>query len=132
MLLAYMHNRAAYLSWPELCLVPHKTDEFTMPIRVDTLRPTDSAVYRLGPEEALLVEKDEKDGGTIIVPMYPAKLYLTLDLPQFPGMNVKQAKVLKDAEGAYKVFYPYDKDGETSWRQWIPNREKRASAGHSK
>ena len=53
MLLAYMHCFGTEANYPELCIVPDKPDQFSVPVRVDTLRVTDVAIYRMGPQEAL-------------------------------------------------------------------------------
>ena len=129
MLLAYMHCPGAQSNFPELCLLADKPDQFSVPARVDTLRVTDAAVYRAGPEEALTVEKDPEDGGLILAPFYPAKLFLTPDLPQYPGFHVKKAKIFVSRDGQYRVFYIQDKDSQNTWREWCPMRDKRSTQG---
>ena len=128
MLLAYM-NCDPQANFPDLCLIPDKPDQFSVPVRVDTLRVTEAAVFRLGPEEALTVEKDPEDGGLVLVPFFPAKLYLTPDLPQYPGMGVKKAKIFISRDGVYSIYYVQDKDAQGTWREWIPSRDKRSTQG---
>lgn len=128
MLLAYMHCDAQANS-PDLCLIPDKPDQFSIPVRVETLRITDVAVYRVGPEEALTIDNDPQDGGLVLVPFFPAKLYLTPDLPQYPGMYVKKAKICISRDGLYSIFYVQEKDPQDAWREWVPSRDKRSTQG---
>ncbi len=129
MLLAFMHTSVEARS-PELCLIPEKPDKFSVLARIETLRVTDAAVYRLSPEEAFTVERDEQDGGMVITPLHPARLFLTPNLPQYPGVQVKKVKILKDAEGRFRLQYQNEKDVQETWREWHPLKEKR-SAGQT-
>jgi hypothetical protein len=121
MLLAFMHCFGAQSNCAELCIVPDKPDQFSVPVRVDTLEVTDAAVLRLGPIEAITVRLDPRDNGMVIEPMFPAKLFITPDLPQYPGVHVKRLKILRTAERQYQVYFLHDKDREEDWRAWHAN-----------
>ena len=121
MLLAYTHCYGPREDRPELCLIPDKLDQISTAVRVDSLTETDCAVYRLGPLEAFKVWTDEQDGGTVIKALEPASIYLTPNLPDRPGVKVRQLKVLKDGEGRYRTFFYPDRDTDLDWREWTPN-----------
>jgi len=124
MLLAYVHCFGVQ-SPAELCLVADRPDQFSVPVRVDLLEPTECAVLRLGPVESVTVRADATDNGLVIEPFFPAKLFLTPDLPQYPGVFVKRLKVIFLGERRHRVFFQQEKDaGSGDWREWSPYRDK--------
>ncbi|MGI6524479.1 MAG: hypothetical protein ACOX2O_04175 [Bdellovibrionota bacterium] len=127
MLLAYMHCFGVESDCHDLCLVADKPDQFSCPVRVVTLRETTAAVYRLGPQECVNIDLDRNDNGLVITPLYPANLFLTPDLPTYPGMKTKKIKIFQNQNGDFTVYYLPEVDIDGSWKEWIPNREKRAA-----
>jgi len=104
----------------ELCLVPDKPDPLSLPVRIEDLEPTDSAVFRIGESEAVVVSI-ETDGSTLLAPCDPALIYLTPNLVQYPGMRAKYAKVQKIGERRYRTFFSKDK---AKWEEWVPTRPR--------
>ena len=124
MLFAYMNCFGVESAHAELCLVPDRPDQFSVPVRIESLEATEAAVFRVGPVEAVTIKIDALDRGLIIEPLSPAKLFVTPDLPQYPGVHVKKLKVLKLAERRYRTLFQQEKDRGEEWREWVPYREK--------
>ena len=80
-------------------------------------------MFRVGPIESLLIRRDSADT-VILYPIFPAKLYLTPDLPQYPGTFVKMLKLTKKPDGSYQTVFLQEKDAEGQWRDWNPNKGK--------
>ena len=130
MLLAYIHCHGSS-EYPELCLLADKTDTFSCPVKITSLRETNAAVCRLGPEETIIVSFDNEDGGLVVAPLYPANIYLTPNLPTLPGIAAKKIKIFLDKEkDDYVVYYLSDNDRDKTWKLWIPDREKRPVENH--
>ncbi|NLF25226.1 MAG: hypothetical protein GX589_06155 [Deltaproteobacteria bacterium] len=124
MLFAYMLCSGLQSEHAELCLIPERPDQFSVPVRIESLEPTEAAVFRVGPTEAITVKVDPHDRGLIIEPFPPTKIHITPDLPQYPGVNVKKLKVLKLAERSYRTLFQQEKDRNEEWREWVPYRDK--------
>ncbi len=105
----------------ELCLVPDKPDPLAMPIKIDDLKPTEAAVFRVGQEEGLVVTRDHSDGAILLAPMKPSFIYLTPNLAQFPGMRADFVKIISLGEKQYRTYYSKDK---SRWDEWTPHRER--------
>jgi len=130
MYLAYLHLRGFEAQAPVLCMLPDKPDEFTVPSRIDSLQVTEAALYRLGPLESAKIEVDPNDGGLVIEPVRPAKLYLTPNLPQSPGMTAKRIKIFRKDTGdssqmAFETQYLQDGVSKEEWLKWEPNKTVR-------
>jgi hypothetical protein len=93
---------------------------FSFPIRVETLVETIAAVYRLGPQEGVRVKHDSNDGGIVLEPVPPSKLYLTPSQPDRPGFQVACAKVVVLGDNQYETFYMQDLKAP-AWKKWYPN-----------
>ncbi len=106
----------------ELCIVPDKPDPLALPIRIDQLQPTHSAVFRVGQEEAMVVTVDERENAMIISALEPALVYLTPNLSAFPGMRARHLKITKTGPGQYRPFHSKDK---TRWEEWTPSIERK-------
>lgn len=131
MLLAYMYCHGCDSEYPELCLLADKIDAFSSPVKVSSLRETNAAVCRLGPEESIIVSFDNTDGGLVVSPLFPANIYLTPNLPTFPGTVAKKIKIfLNEGKDDYVVYYLTDNDRDNTWKLWIPDREKRNVENH--
>lgn len=129
MLLAYTHCFGAESNEHSLCLFPDKIDSMSQMVRVATLQETNAAVYRLGPVDCFTVEIDPADHGMMIIPFFPSKLFLTPDLPSYPGMNVKRVKVFQDRSGYWRIFYLSETSATADdWKEWVPSREKRSAS----
>jgi len=120
MLLAYVHCDGAEGGGPQLCIVPDKPDQFSIAAKVDMLGETTSAIYRVGPVESLITYRDPDDGGIIIKPIRPAKLFLTLNLSDSPGNSVDKVKILKGADGNFQSFFHQERFKEGDWHVWEP------------
>lgn len=103
---------------PELCVFASKPDGLSVPVNIDSIPVTESAVVRLGPQEGVLAELDPSDNGKILTPVTPSKMYLTPSQPDRPGVIASRVKVVKFGDGDYDLFFMRDKD--TQWRPWNP------------
>jgi hypothetical protein len=121
MLLAYAYPFGPASDRPELCLLPAKPDQFSVPVRVFTLIETKCAVLRLSPTEGITVQMDRSDGGCIITPVVPSKLYLTPSQPDRPGIIVKSVKVIPREDGSATTYYLDEGRSAGSWKEWAPN-----------
>ena len=90
---------------------------------IDFLFETEAAVFRIGPTEAIRVWFDSDDGGKIIEPVQPAKLFLTPSLPDRPGVSVKAVKILRSDNDGHRAFFRQDRGpgAEEEWKQFVPN-----------
>lgn len=122
MLICYMPIRNGNETDLKLCLVADKPDELSLPVEIDKLDLTGAAVLRVGPEEACVVLQDPSDNQMIISAMIPARIYLTPNLSQFPGINTQHIKVIKYNDGTYRTYYSRDK---VEWVEWIANQERK-------
>lgn len=122
MFLCYMIVNRNNQSKAELCIVPDKVDPLASPILIRELFPTTSAVFRVGAEEAMTVSADEQDGQMVITALEPASVYLTPNLAAFPGMRARRIKIVPVGEG---VRTYYAKDRNSSWEEWVANRERK-------
>ena len=105
----------------ELCLVPDKTDPLAMPIKIDDLKSTEGAVFRVGQDEALIVVRDHSDGAMVLIPYKPAFVYLTPNLAQYPGMKAEFVKIISSGDKHYRVYFSRDRQ---RWDEWTPQRER--------
>ncbi len=125
MILAYMH-RTGNEPQPDLCLLASKPDQFSVPVSVQSLIPTDGAVLRLGPHEAIVVERADGEGGVEIRPVVPSKMYITPSQSDRPGFEVVAIKVYLTEQGTFFTRFQQDKDkGSSTWRDWNPNATNR-------
>ena len=124
MLLSYVHCFGPQSEQPELCIVPDKPDQFSVPARVDTIGVTDAGVFRVGPAETFVAKVDPEDGGLIIEPVKPSKLFITPDLPEQPGVKARSIKILKNEEGRCKSYYLADRPDEKHWQEWDPTKKR--------
>ena len=108
---------------PVLCVVPDKPDEFSNLVPFDSLIPTDCAYHRVSGQETLTVWKDEGDGGVLMQPNVPSKLFITPDLHDRPGVAVARLKVLR-TENGYLVTYIQEGDPASQWKEWNPNKRR--------
>lgn len=122
MLLAYV-IRFMGAQKPELCILPEKPDQFSFVVPVDFLFETEAAVFRIGPSEALRVWIDQHDGGKIIEPVQPSKIYLTPSQADRPGIAVKAVKVVKVDIDHFHSFFRQDRGPgkEEEWKRFVPN-----------
>jgi hypothetical protein len=120
MLLAYVHCFGSEADCPELCIVATKPDSFSVPVRIDSLVETEAGIYCLSLTEAMVVRKDPGDGGIILEPLRPTKLFLTPDLHDQPGLTVRKAKVVKKGERRYESFFLQERHAEGDWQKWEP------------
>ena len=104
----------------DLCFVPDKPDNLSLPVRVDELEQTDAAVFRMGPEESMIVTR-EPDGSKLITAREPALVYLTPNLSQYPGVRAKYVKILKTGEREWRTYFSKDK---ARWDEWTPSKER--------
>ena len=117
--LAFCHPFGPTADQPELCLVPERPDQFSFPIRVDSLIETNAAIYRLSPYEGVRV-KFNSEGGMIIEPVPPSKMYLTPSQPDRPGFIVKRVKVVKSGLRQYETYFMGEAK-EAEWKLWMPH-----------
>ena len=103
-----------------LCLVPKEDSIYARPVPVDILKDSKTAVYHVGPKEAVSVN-EEAGGVRKIVPIPPALIYLTPDNPERPGQRTIAIKISQDASGQYAVSYAKDTLGQ-SWANWEANK----------
>lgn len=122
MLLAYIHCRGIESLYPELCIIPDKPDQFSGPVRVDSLIDTDCALLRLSPHEMLRVQRVQEENITLIEAVTPAKLLLIPAQQDRPGSEVKRVKIVTVGERKYRVYYLQDLRDSNSWKEWIPNQ----------
>ncbi len=124
MLLAYIH-RIGNEEQPELCLLADKTDQFSVPVAVQSLPVTEAAVCRVGPYESLLSYRDD-EGWIYLRPAEPSKIYLTPVQTDQPGMSAKRIRVRLVAPGRYKTQFQQEKDiAGNDWRDFDPNTSVR-------
>lgn len=124
MLLTYLHCFGPEQQKPDLCIIPDKPDQFSVPVRIDSLINTEAAIHRLGPIEAITVEIDPSDKGIVIAPLKPAKFFLTPDVHDQPGVSVRKVKIFKGADGRYATFYLMDRHEEGQWQPWEPLKRR--------
>ena len=105
----------------DLCITPQKPDPFSLPLKIDSLFETTAAFVRLSTTEGINVAKDRTDGGLIIEPLVPTKLYITTCQTDRPGVSVKSIKVLKNGDGSYSSWYREEGRETTEWKVWNPN-----------
>lgn len=116
--------RTGQESFPELCVLAEKTDQYSVPVCVDCLPETNCSVIRLGPSEALLVSFEDPKV-KILAPVKPSQMYLTPSQADRPGVVVAKARVTKRDEHDYSVEFQQDKDVQTGeWRIWNPNQTR--------
>ena len=120
MLFAYVYCFGPQMEAPELCIVPSKPDTFSCAVRVSSLIETKSAIIRLSLSEGIKVRGDEKDGGLIVEPIVPSKLYITPSQPDRPGVHVKAIKADKNADGTWNTYFK-EEGREMDWKPWRPN-----------
>ncbi len=122
MLLAYV-IRFMGAQKPELCVIPEKPDQFSFAVPVDFLFETEAAVFRIGPSEALRVWIDKDDGGKIIEPVQPSKMFLTPSHGDRPGITVKAVKIVRvDIDHFHAYFKPDRGPGkDDDWKRFVPN-----------
>lgn len=123
MLLAYA-LRTPQSPRPELCIIPERPDQFSCLIPVDILHESSAAVYRIGQGEAFRVWADAQDGGIVIEPVQPSKIYLTPSQADRPGILVKSVKIVQDSNGCMVTFYKQDRGQgkESDWQRFHPNQ----------
>lgn len=122
MMLCYLY-RTGTEPEPELCLIAEKLDQFSPPIAIESLKKTAAAVVRIGPLEAANISFDSSDGGLVVDPCLPSKLYLSPPQPDLPGFRVTRLKVVKvGGEERYQTFFQLDKE---EWKQFNPPRDCR-------
>lgn len=102
----------------ELCLMADKTDAAAIPIPLNRLRTTESALLRVGPTETATVAQEPE--GMLIKAMRPAKMFLTLDLPTSPGISVEAIRLVEGDSEEPKVFYREERFAKDEWREWQP------------
>lgn len=124
MLLAFIHFPGHETDQPVLCIVPDRPDQFSVAAPVDSLGDCESAVYRSGPEESFLAKQDQEDGSIIIEPCKPAKLYLTPNLHERPGIHVRRVKIAKHS-GMVETFFLQDRHEDHDWQPWLPFKVNR-------
>lgn len=112
MLLCYMH-RDGNEAKPELCIITDKPDQFSRPVSIASLCTTEAASIRLGPNEGINVWFED-DGGVVIEPVKPSRIFLTPNQPDLPGFQVARVKVVTTEQG-YRTFYQKDR---VEWRAW--------------
>ncbi len=122
MLVCYMPIQKGDEIELKLCLVADKPDVFSLPVEIDKLDLTGAAVLRVGPDEACVVLQDPADNQMIISAMIPARIYLTPNLSQFPGINTQHLKVVKYDDGSYRTYFSRDK---IKWEEWVANQERK-------
>ncbi len=117
MILGFISGVSTNGDYPELCLVPDKPATFSVPVKIRTLEPTDSAVHLLSIEEGITISIDPDDQGRIIAAIPPASLYLTPNRNEKPGFRVARIKVLFYEGGRTRVMF----NRERGWEDWNPN-----------
>ena len=119
MLLCYLYVQTSTGIKPQLSVIADKPDLISLPVPVEELIVTDSAIIRVGPGEALKVAQDPK-GGVVLSALTGAKLFLTPDLSDRPGVIVKFIRLTK-VDDHFEVYFRQEKDGPNDWRKWQPN-----------
>ena len=104
----------------DLCIIPDKPDNLSIPTSVFMLTETVAAVYRVGPEEAFITNLDT-DGALIIQAMEPAGLYLTLNVAIRPGLRVRRIKLFRNPDRTCRVQYEKDRGG---WIDYQANLQR--------
>ena len=103
--------------YPQLCVVADKPATYSVPVKVETLMETESAIHLVSNVEGLLVERGESQRSVVISPVLPSKLYLTLNLPERPGFAVEKLEIVAIGEGRHRVRF----DRGRGWEPWQPN-----------
>ena len=119
MLLCYMPVEEEGRVTNELAIVPDKPDLLSRPVPVRVLFPTVAAVFRIGTDEALTVSSESTSRQLIISALEPSAIFLTPNLPQFPGFNTKHIKIVIGENGQIQTFHSRDRK---SWDEWIANK----------
>lgn len=123
MLLAHAIIKVGEQIGTELCLIPEESDPYSYSFPVKLLKPTEDAVFRIGPKESITIVSGDEPNSIVINPVPPAPLYLTPECPMQPGFRVVKVKLVLTASG-YKTFYvPKGAVGDL-WKEWIANKEK--------
>lgn len=120
MLFAYAYCFGPQMQHPELCLIPEKVDQFSFPVPVYSFFETRSAIIRVGHTEGVRIRIDPDDGGMVIDPISPARLFLTPNQSDRPGLMVKFIKVLFAEDGSFEAFFK-DEGRDAQWKPWKPN-----------
>ena len=102
----------------ELALYPDKVTTDTQPIPISKLKITNCALIFIGSEETVKVDVDQR-GGTVITAVRPAKLYLTPNRPEKPGLSVNKICINQDQLGQDVILY----DRERGWEEFTPNKK---------
>jgi hypothetical protein len=121
MLLAHVSFTHEKESYTDLCLVPIEESRYVEPTRIRLLRPQASAVYHIGPREAVMVMPGDEPSSIIIEPLTPAPLYLTPDSPTQPGYRVARVKIVKKGNEFSTYFKMKDQIG-AGWKEWVANK----------
>lgn len=119
MYLAYMLIPTSEGKEVQLCLVADKLDEHSPPVPVKMLVESHCALFRIGPIESVSVRRDEADDAMMIEPYTPAKLFLTANDPQFPGMTAAIVKI-KPRNTTFEISYQKLKDPSQPFKPWEP------------
>lgn len=128
MLICYLTAGGVENARTILCITPDKVDDFSQPVPVTSLRVTDCAIHRVSGLEAMTVKQDADDGGILIEPYKPSKLYITPNLHDKPGVSVTIMKILKLEDTSYQVWYIQEGDNSSTWKQWTPLVQRGSAA----
>lgn len=123
MLLAYVAFQEGTQDYAKLCLIPGDQHRFAAPVNVDLLFQTDSAVFWVGPKEAVIVSVEGEEESKIIRPVRPASLFLTPDTPNTPGTRAAAVKVDYPEQGLHRIYFKKELDQD--WMEWNPNIQVR-------
>lgn len=118
MLLAYTYNHNIRQDKPFLAIMPDLAiDRAALPVPVDKLAISDSAIFYVSNQEAICVKRE--DNGLVIRPLAGQHLYVTTNLSDRPGVSAKEIKITKEQGAAgYSSYYKKEKDN--NWIQWTP------------
>ena len=118
MILAYVAFREGASEFARLAVVPEDQSRYATPVSVDLLFQSDSAVFWIGPKEAITVQLENDGASKVIRPVPPAKLFLTPDDPNRPGVRGTMARVDYPDDGPYRIWFK--KDLTSDWTSWEP------------
>ncbi len=121
MLLAHVSFTHAKDSYTDLCLIPDEESNYVEPTRIRLLRPRASAVFHIGPKEAVMAYSGDSPNSLIIEPFAPAPLYLTPNSPTQPGFRIAIMKITP-IESDFKIEYKTKNSPNVSWKVWEANK----------
>lgn len=121
--LAYSYYPTASGPKCELCIVPDKPENWSLPFPVDLMLNNPAAFYFIGPGEGINVHEVPEENAKILEACPPAFFFITPNRADNPGVKATELKIIPQGDKQYSTFYK--RDNKAEWKEFVSNQQRK-------